>query len=322
MKREDILTSFLIPVDGSDCSKKSLCFSGTLLASIGARCKAVTLLNVLAGGYLSEHLSNIDIRAEYLIDSEQFKKIKEEHAKRQIMPILDEAAQKLLDMGVKANIEKLITDGDPADQIAKIAIERNFSTIIIGRRGLSPFKELFFGSVTDSLLHRDLETSIYVIGSNQAHIPPCPPRRVLVAIDGSAPSMAALEEAAVLSHILKDYVESFIMLHVINLARYAEHIEIGMKPEAEANEILTEAEERIVDLGVDPKIVDTVIKYGRPVETICEEVSSRNIDLLFVGRSGRSRIEELVLGSVSRGVLHRCHGPIIAVIGRDPDKIK
>ncbi len=321
MQREKILTRFLVPIDGSSCSEKSLCFTGTLVAALGRRCQTVTLLNVMAGGYLSQHLYNIDTRAEKLIDSEKFESLRRMHAEKEIMPILEKAESRLQDVGVKAIVEKLIRDGDPADQIAKLAMERDYSTIVIGRRGIGEFKELLFGSVTDALLHRDLSASIYVVGSKQSHVEPCAPKRILVAVDGSDPSRAALEEAALLAHLMKEHLESFVILTTINIARYAEHVEMGLKPEAEAASILSDAEDVTVEYGVDPNKIEMITKCGRPVDAVCNEAKDRDIDLVFVGRNGRSRLQELVLGSVSRGILHRCEGPIVAVIGRKAEHL-
>jgi nucleotide-binding universal stress UspA family protein len=52
--------------------------------------------------------------------------------------------------------------------------------------------------------------------------------------------------------------------------------------------------------------------YGNPARTICKVALSRQIDLIVIGRRGRSGISELVMGSVSNYVLH--HAPCSVLI--------
>lgn len=50
--------------------------------------------------------------------------------------------------------EKKITFGDPGYMIVKFARDKKFDIIIIGARGRGSVKELFFGSVSNYVLHK------------------------------------------------------------------------------------------------------------------------------------------------------------------------
>jgi nucleotide-binding universal stress UspA family protein len=50
--------------------------------------------------------------------------------------------------------EKKITFGDPGFMIAKFAKDKKFDVIVIGARGRGALKEIFFGSVSNYVLHK------------------------------------------------------------------------------------------------------------------------------------------------------------------------
>ncbi len=50
--------------------------------------------------------------------------------------------------------ERKITFGDPGYMIAKFAKDKKFDVIVIGARGRGALKELFFGSVSNYVLHK------------------------------------------------------------------------------------------------------------------------------------------------------------------------
>jgi nucleotide-binding universal stress UspA family protein len=53
--------------------------------------------------------------------------------------------------GIKTDVHYV--EGDPAAQIIKLAKDGNYQLIIIGSRGLGPFKELMLGSVSHRVSH-------------------------------------------------------------------------------------------------------------------------------------------------------------------------
>lgn len=50
--------------------------------------------------------------------------------------------------------EKKITFGDPGNTIVKFAKDKKFDIIVIGARGRGAVKEIFFGSVSNYVLHK------------------------------------------------------------------------------------------------------------------------------------------------------------------------
>jgi nucleotide-binding universal stress UspA family protein len=57
----------------------------------------------------------------------------------------------------------------------------------------------------------------------------------------------------------------------------------------------------------------TVVGHGRPASVIDEVAQAENADMVIVGRRGRGEVAELMLGSVSHELSHRCSKPVLLV---------
>ncbi len=58
---------------------------------------------------------------------------------------------------------------------------------------------------------------------------------------------------------------------------------------------------------------EIVVTQGDPVDCILQEVEARACDLIVMGYHPRGRLEEAIIGSVSRSVLRRCKVPVLLV---------
>jgi nucleotide-binding universal stress UspA family protein len=125
----------LVPVDGSEGSVKAAAFAADLARRGGVE---IVLLHVydapaaVAMGLLPGIPADLDDSQAKLTQA-CFAKAK--------------AA-----MGDVAVREHLVEIGDPAERILEVARSRKFSQVVMGGRGLSPFKELLLGSVSERVL--------------------------------------------------------------------------------------------------------------------------------------------------------------------------
>lgn len=313
----DPLTKFLLPLDGSESCERAIKFSGCLAGALGERVQGITLLHVLAGGYLSRHMANVDVRTDFVLKSDLFQRLRDEHVAQTVEPMLGAADAEFAKLGVKARVNYIVLDGDPSEQITVAAKEGDYSTILMGRRGLSGIKERLLGSVTANLLHRGPEATVYVAGTQAVEEEACPIPRLLVAVDGSPHAVAAVHEAAVLAQSYGTGVAEVVLLRVIDVARYREQTDTGLSPEKVAHGILHAAQQILSEAGVSKSKVVSLAKYGRPVGTILEMAKNRQSNIILMGRRGRSALRELFMGSVSSGVLHQCVNCTVAVVGRE-----
>jgi nucleotide-binding universal stress UspA family protein len=317
MKLQCPIPKILLPIDGSEHAKRAVHFSGYLGASMGKSLSGLALLRVVTGSYLSRHISYVDFRAEVLKESDTFKKIREEHLEKNIRPLLDETEKILRDIGIEVKIEKLIADGDPANEIVRVADEGNFSTSIMARRGLSEIKGFFLGSVTNKVVHAASRQTVYIVGQRFLKDKACPIPKILIPVDGSSYSRKGLEHAACLAQELKGSIDKITILRVINLDLYTERVRGGIDPEEEAKKILEEARAVLLKAEVPEGIITTKVSVGKPADEILKKAEEEDYNLVIMGRKGRTALKDLILGGVSATVLQRCQDPTVAIVSSE-----
>jgi nucleotide-binding universal stress UspA family protein len=72
--------------------------------------------------------------------------------------------------------------------------------------------------------------------------------------------------------------------------------------------------------GTDLKTDEIVVTQGEAVECILQEAEGRQCDLIVMGYHPRGRLEEAIMGSVSRSVLRRAKVPVMLV--RLPEQVE
>jgi len=151
--------------------------------------------------------------------------------------------------------------------------------------------------------------------------------KILVPVDGSDHSLRALELAVNVANKFNSKIE---VLHVINIfSLYSLNSENDEADESLSSydeyekyiEILRENGESILKkaynhgkkfsksyLELKTKLVE-----GKPSDMIILEGENGNFDHIFIGSRGIGKIQELLLGSVSRAVVHRSTVPVTVV---------
>ena len=135
-------------------------------------------------------------------------------------------------------------------------------------------------------------------------------KKILVPIDGSKTSFAALDNAI---EIARACHATILGVHVISF------LPTGFMPSVvpyeiyqrkEAGKFMESAKTRAAKKGIMFKYT---ITFGSPVEHVINISKSKKIDLIVIGAHGKGRIKELFLGSVSNAILHKSHIPVMIV---------
>lgn len=308
------LSKFLLPIDGKGTYNSACMLAGKLASMLDDRVQAITLLHVMAGRYLSSHMANIDIRVDYVLKSETFKRLRRDFIHRDIEPLLDEAEKIIESMRPKAQINKKILDGKPDKTIIKFATENNYSTIVMQRRCMDPVKGSIIGSVASGILYGKGSSSVYVPGANIFDKGTVTINTLLIPVDGSKGSIASVKEASVLLNASPDIKTILLnVLDVVDLANAAEK-NLWSSPIRESEGILKQAEDILVESGVSIDRIEKKTATGDPADVITREAEDRQVDIIFIGRTERSAISEIFVGSVGRAVLGRCFRTTLAVV--------
>ncbi len=79
---------------------------------------------------------------------------------------------------------------------------------------------------------------------------------------------------------------------------------------------IQELAERFRKSGVD---ATALLVHGKTVDTILTEASDLDIDLIVVGTHGHGAVYQLLVGSISEGVLHRSSKPVLVIPTHERD---
>lgn len=141
-----------------------------------------------------------------------------------------------------------------------------------------------------------------------------PPERILVPIDGSAGSLAAVAEVVRRAkssarpevHLLNVQPELFtaeILAHLPPEVVDAHYARLG-------GEALLRAEGMLKEAGIACKVHRLV---GPVVQTILDQRESLQCDSIVMGTHGHGPLAGALLGSVATGVVHRSRVPVTLV---------
>ena len=139
---------------------------------------------------------------------------------------------------------------------------------------------------------------------------------VLVPIDGSEPSMAALEYACT-THPNA----TIAVLYVSNISKGQNRFMAGgsfkewKETEARhAEQLLHTARQNAAAFDVD---IETIHQYGDPIRYIVDYIEENDFDQVVVGNHGRDGVSRLALGSVAERIVRRASVPVIVVKSDD-----
>jgi nucleotide-binding universal stress UspA family protein len=135
-------------------------------------------------------------------------------------------------------------------------------------------------------------------------------KKILIGYDGSAQADRATDSALALAQSLDAKV---LLFAVARPPEPATIVEVDAMLD-DAREHFEEHFRRILrrakELGVE---LETAIVVGHPVEQIVHRAELDCVDLIVLGRRGRSRFEKMLVGSTAEKVLRYAHCPVMVV---------
>jgi len=212
---------------------------------------------------------------------------------------VDAAIKRLAAAGVPA--AGVVQEGlEAVDAILRVAADRHADLIVLGSRGRGPVSSLLLGSTARALAMLSV-VPVLVVRERRTT-----PRRVLIAVDGSAASRAA---AALFARLPMPKDVSIELLHVLTPHQWGE---IGPGRDGEIAD-LRESFERD-EAGLAGKILSDAASQlgGRTVSTlsvrgpvsdaILERAAATGADLVVLGSRGVAGPRRLLWGSTAERV--------------------
>jgi nucleotide-binding universal stress UspA family protein len=134
--------------------------------------------------------------------------------------------------------------------------------------------------------------------------------RIVVGIDGSECSVAALQWAAQQAHLTGSTLAVVMSWEWPNSYGYGYILPDNYNPESDAHKMLEDAIEKVRG-AFDGVQFDPVVVEGHPAPALVE--AARGADLLVVGSRGHGEFSGMLLGSVSEYCTHHVSCPITVV---------
>jgi nucleotide-binding universal stress UspA family protein len=139
--------------------------------------------------------------------------------------------------------------------------------------------------------------------------------KLLVAVDLSASTETIVKKV---EEITKEIPAKVWILH--NAVPEPDHVEFRVDPRAARESLakkfhsehcqIQEIADRLRKSGLE---TTALLVHGATVETILKEASDVDADMIVVGSHGRGAMYQLVVGSISKGVLQKSRIPVLVV---------
>ena len=207
-----------------------------------------------------------------------------------------------------------VRNGSPGFELLNCAREAQADLIVVGSHGHTALGRFVLGSVSQKLL-TEASTSVHVGRANPGT--GTSGERIVIGVDGSTGALAAVRAVAKrqwtdgseLRIVVADDVMrgSPIWLLIPPLREFVEEVEAEERTQAEQFAIAAAKELREA-LGERNVTVSSMVVSGDPKKVLIEQAEQFGADCIFTGATGfSSRLERVILGSVSAAVAARAH---------------
>lgn len=138
--------------------------------------------------------------------------------------------------------------------------------------------------------------------------------RIVVGVDGSDPSRAAMDWAVEEARLRNGQVLALSAWHYPYVGDAMGQVWVYQGIEEDARAVLEEELHRVGDRGV---AVTGSLVQGNAASALVD--ASQHADLVIVGSHGRGGFAGMILGSVSTQTVHHAHCPVLVVRGATTD---
>jgi len=224
---------------------------------------------------------------------------------------LEDQRRTLDKLGIRSIVRlDVITSGEIAEAVVRIARKEEVSLIVTGARGKGLIQRVLLGSVSKGVLQM---AGIHVLimryrvvdsykGPNYERFCPGIFTKALYPTDFSDPASAVVP-------FLKNLgtLEKVVLLHVITRGETKQEIDASLGEARRQMEFIAD------DLRKSGIETEVSVRLGSPTEEINSSAEEGNVSLIVMGRHGHGRIREIVTGSTAYMVAKQTRRPVLIV---------
>ncbi|MBC7076053.1 MAG: universal stress protein [Syntrophomonadaceae bacterium] len=228
----------------------------------------------------------------------------------------------LEDMGY--TVETRVILGSAKKEINRIAVEENYSIIVVGAPKHSLIGEVLFEHLAYDVIHYTRKPVLIIRLKGQSVGKP-------FSSDNKISNLKAVN-CDVNNHVLfptdfsenADYAFTYLekivvsgvrkvtLLHVQDKTRISPHLEDRLQEFNKIDEARLQNMKRVLQEKADVE-VEILIKFGFPAVEILNLVDELNVQLVVMGSQGRGFVKEFFLGSVSHNVARQSTSSVLLI---------
>lgn len=138
-------------------------------------------------------------------------------------------------------------------------------------------------------------------------------KKILIAFDGSEPSRYAFSYALELMRHFTIKIPEITVVAVAQLPEPADIVEIDAIIDSATEYYKALFKELEVQAETMQLEIKTEVLVGHPADQVIRYAKEHEIDMIFAGQTGKSKIETWLMGSVSRRIVAYAHCPVTIV---------
>jgi nucleotide-binding universal stress UspA family protein len=275
----------LFPTDGSDAAGSGFEYAVALAADTGAE---LFVLHVADTSEISHTRIDNEVVDAFVDEGES---------------IVEEMVASIGTRDVDVTTD--VVQGIPDETIVQYAEQYDIDTIVMPTRGRQGVQHLV-GSVTERVLRR-APMPVLALPPGAASGARFPPEGILVAVDGSAPSAAAVA-AGVEAASRND--ASLHLVHVVEESLLGGRFPGAVDAEAES---LIEAAVEGVPSSFSGTVTPSVERASSAEQGLLNYAEANDIDLVVSGSSAGSGLRQHLIGSTTERLIRNASVPVMAV---------
>lgn len=217
------------------------------------------------------------------------------------------------------NVETRILTGFSPNEINRIALEEDYSAIVVGAQKHSFAEdEVVFSDLANDLIHNARKPVLLIRLDEEAikgsmqhaeNISCKVSNHILFPTDFSTNADLAF---TYVTEMAADAAKKITLLHVQDKTRISPYLDSRIE---EFNKIDTERLQSMKNILLQKgnASVEIVIKYGSPAVEILNIVKENDVELVVMGTQGRGYVKEFFLGSVSHNIARNSPSSVLLI---------
>ncbi|RKX58904.1 MAG: hypothetical protein DRP29_05685 [Thermodesulfobacteriota bacterium] len=295
--QKKIIPHILVCYDGSPASHKIPFYLKEIFEGVELE---ITFLKIISN---PASLETIEINLYKKLQKEALIEKKAKEAFLQAENELKSVSERLKEkIPAKTYVKVLFRNGNIAESIINLSKENLFDGILVGRRGLSKIATYILGGVTHKLIILS-SIPVWLIRGNMWN------KKVLVALDLGEVGLRLVDYVSFIFANHKDIEITFfhVFYPFADLKYFEGTIDelIKTSKNPEYKEFFIKIKNSIVENGMQPEKIKFKFKRGflGPAGEIIRTVKKENYTTIVIGRRGRGKVKEFLLGSVSQKII-------------------